>query len=74
MRVKSKIDVGEVGADKGPVLTVSEFAELIRKPLKTVRHWVQMGYLDGCCRRRGKSILVVRELALDRIFNGPDWK
>jgi hypothetical protein len=46
----------------------------VNKKTKTIYTWISAGRLKGCCRKRGKHILIHRDRALDRILNGPDWR
>ena len=56
-----------------PILSPTQLAALVGRSRKTIDDWVAKGRLDGCCRRRGKHLLIWRDKALDLLFNGPDW-
>ncbi len=56
-----------------PIVSVSELARLLGVSVKTIYEWVQKGRLDGAFRKRGKRLLIWRERALDKIFNGKEW-
>jgi predicted site-specific integrase-resolvase len=68
-----RVAFDDIGKELGPIVTVAEFAQLLKARPKTVYHWVQMGRLEGCYRRRGKRLLILRETGLRRIFEGPEW-
>lgn len=57
----------------GPVLSPSKLAILLGLKVKTIYAWIAAGRLDGCFRKRGKHNLILRDVALERIFNGPSW-
>jgi hypothetical protein len=43
------------------------------KSTKTVYIWIAAGRLDGAFRKRGKHNLIVRDRAVEILFNGSDW-
>jgi excisionase family DNA binding protein len=55
------------------ILSPTQLAKLLGLSPKTIYEWQAKGRLDGTFRKRGKHILIWRDRALDRIFNGPDW-
>jgi excisionase family DNA binding protein len=61
------------GAQFGPILSVSDLAELLRLSPKTIYEWIAKGRLDGAFRKRGKHHLIWRDRAIDLLFNGPEW-
>lgn len=72
MANRGRIDVTEIGAEYGEVIRASDLARILgQASRKTLDKWIAEGRLDGCFRRRGKQNLIVRKLALERIFNGP---
>lgn len=74
---ESKIKLGPnelPEVDCGPIVSPVQFAELLGLSVKTIYEWIARGRLEGAYRKRGKHILIIRELALERVFNGPDWK
>lgn len=74
MREHKRIDVRDIGTEYGDVVSVATLAKILGlKSCKTIYLWIAQGRLDGCCRRRGKHYLIIREFALDRILNGPSW-
>jgi hypothetical protein len=74
MTERKGIDVGEIGSEFGDVISVGELATILGlKSPKTIYVWLAKHRLDGCFRRRGKRILIVRQLVLKQIFNGPTW-
>ena len=61
-------------AAKAPViLSPLGLADLSGISVKTIYEWIANGRLDGAFRKRGKHILIWRDRAIDRIFNGSDW-
>jgi excisionase family DNA binding protein len=64
---------GDWGAIYPATLSPAQLASLLGLSTKTLYAWIAAGHLDGCCRKRGKHILIWRDKALDRIFNGPAW-
>ena len=72
--MRKKIPVAELGKDFGDVISPDQLRQILGlKSRKTIDVWTAAGRLDGCFRKRGKHNLIVRELALDRILNGPGW-
>lgn len=72
---KKRIPVADLGKELGDVISPDQLRRILGlKSRKTIDVWTAAGRLDGCFRRRGKHNLIVRELALDRILNGPNWK
>jgi hypothetical protein len=61
------------GKDVPPILSPAQFAQLLGLSPNSIYAWIQAGRLSGCCRKRGKHIFILRDKALDRIFNGPEW-
>lgn len=57
-----------------PILSPVQLAALLNVSRKTIDHWVALGRLDGCVRRRGKHLLIWRDKVLDLLFNGPEWR
>ncbi len=55
------------------ILSPEELAELLGLSVKTIYEWMSKGRLDGAYRKRGKRALIVRDRALDIIFNGKEW-
>jgi excisionase family DNA binding protein len=64
----------ELGEKIHPVLSPAELAELLGLKVKTIYIWIADGRLDGCFRKRGKHILILRDAAIEQIFNGPTWR
>jgi predicted DNA-binding transcriptional regulator AlpA len=56
-----------------PILSPSQLSELLGLSVKTLYQWMKGGRLDGTFRKRGKRILIWRDRAIDRIFNGTTW-
>ncbi|HIF34968.1 MAG TPA: DNA-binding protein [Planctomycetes bacterium] len=65
----------EDGAESSyrPIMSPAELAALCGLSIKTIYAWIEMGRLDGTFRKRGKHVLIWRDRALDRLFNGPEW-
>ncbi len=62
-------------ADTVPViLSPARLAALLNLSTKTIYEWIAKGRLDGAFRKRGKHVLIWRDRALDRLFNGAEWK
>jgi hypothetical protein len=55
------------------IVSPARLGSLLGLKVKTIYTWIEAGRLDGCFRKRGKHILLWRDKALDRIFNGPNW-
>jgi hypothetical protein len=71
---KKRISVADLGKEFGEIISPDQLRQILGlKSRKTIDVWTAAGRLDGCFRRRGKHNLIVRELALDRILNGPRW-
>ena len=64
----------EFDAGNPLILSPEELATLLGLSIKTIYVWLEAGRLDGCVRKRGKHWLILRDAALDKIFNGPDWR
>jgi hypothetical protein len=60
--------------DFPPILSPTQFAQLLGKSRKTIDHWLALGRLDGAWRKRGKHVLILRNRAIDIIFNGKEWQ
>lgn len=72
MAERSRIAVAEIGKEYGDIISPEDLRQILGlKSRKTIYLWIADGRLDGCFRRRGKHHLIVRQRALDRIFNGP---
>ncbi len=56
-----------------PIISPEQLAELLGLSVKTIYEWMSKGRLDGAYRKRGKHALIVRDRALDIIFNGKEW-
>lgn len=61
-------------SDRDTIISPSQLADLLGLTVKTIYEWVARGRLDGACRKRGKHLLIMRDLALQLIFNGPEWQ
>jgi hypothetical protein len=64
---------GKAGEDFPVILTPVQLAALVQRSPKTIYEWIQRGRLDGTFRKRGKHILIWRDLAIDTLMNGKDW-
>ena len=74
MSDKRRVVVSDLGKEFGDIISPDQLKTILGlKSRKTIDGWTASGRLDGCFRKRGKYNLIVRELALDRILNGPDW-
>ncbi|MAT69394.1 MAG: DNA-binding protein [Planctomycetaceae bacterium] len=71
---RNRIPTDEIGADLPEIVSPDQLAQLLRISVNTVYAWIAAGRLDGCFRKRGKHNLIVRARAIDRIFNGPEWR
>jgi hypothetical protein len=74
----SRDDIRRLLAEEGdrwpPFLSPERFAEMLGlKSRKTIYAWIDAGRLDGAVRKRGKHNLIIRDRAIDQLFNGPDW-
>jgi hypothetical protein len=56
------------------MLTTEALAGVIGVSRKTIDHWVAKVRLNGAFRKRGKRNFFWRDLAILKVFNGPDWK
>ena len=56
------------------ILSPKEFATLLGLSVKTIYEWISKGRLNGALRKRGKHNLILRDRALELVFDGPDWK
>lgn len=75
MATKKRIDISDLGVEHGEIISAVQLAQILgQKSRKTIDAWIAAGRLEGCFRRRGKRNLIVRRLALERIFNGLDWR
>ena len=52
-----------------PLLTAAEAAELARVPKQTVYAWSSQGLLNGCSKKVGKHLRIVRDKFIQRIIN-----
>jgi predicted site-specific integrase-resolvase len=73
MAERTKIPVDQLAIGYPAILNIKQLAEILGRSPKTIYEWMARGRLDGCFRKRGKHILVARDRALDRIFNGREW-
>jgi len=64
---------GDFAAQFPPILSPSLLSKLLGLSVKTVYQWMKGGRLDGAFRKRGKHVLIWRDRAIDRIFNGTTW-
>lgn len=60
----------------GPKLTmtVAQLAAALQVPKKTLYEWIQRGRFEETYRKHGKRIYFLPEKALDRFYNGPEWR
>lgn len=71
---RTRISITDIGKGYGEIVSPEQLREILGlKSRKTIDCWIAAGRLDGCVRKRGKHNLIVRDKALERIFNGPDW-
>jgi excisionase family DNA binding protein len=56
------------------IVSPKELAALLGLSVKTIYEWIAKGYLNGALRKRGKHNLILRDRALQQVFDGPDWK
>lgn len=52
-----------------PLLTVDEAAQLARVPKQTVYSWSSQGLLQGCSRKVGKHLRVLRDKFILKLCN-----
>jgi len=52
-----------------PILTVEQAAALAQVPKQTVYAWSSQGYLQGCSRRVGKHLRILRGPFVQKLFN-----
>lgn len=64
---------GKAGDALPTILSPAELAKFLGLPRKTIYLWLSLGRLEGCFRRRGKHVLIWRDRALAKVFDGPDW-
>ena len=57
-----------------PVLNVSQAAQLLQVPVKTLYEWSSRGRLRSCARRRGKRLFFWRDLLIRELFEGKEWE
>lgn len=65
---------GNLGGRFPPVLNVSQAAELLQVPVKTLYEWSSRGRLRSCARRRGKRLFFWRDLLIRELFEGKEWE
>ncbi len=70
----AKAFIGEMGEEFPPILNLEDVARLLRRPVKTVREWMNKGRFKGCFRKRGKKLSFWRDRVVELFFNGPDWE
>jgi hypothetical protein len=73
----SREEIRAAFADSGvhwsPILSPKDLAQIVGQSVKTIYQWGEAGRLDGAFRKRGKHILIWRDRAIDKLFNGPEW-
>lgn len=52
-----------------PILTVKEAAALARVPVQTIYTWSSQKLLQGCGRRVGKHLRIIRNKFIQKLFN-----
>ena len=52
-----------------PILSVDQAASLAQVPKATVYAWSSQGLLEGCSRRLGKHLRIVRDAFVRKLFN-----
>jgi excisionase family DNA binding protein len=52
-----------------PILTVSQAAELLQVPVRTIYDWSSRGLLKHCSRRVGRHLRFVRTRLVESAFN-----
>ena len=58
-----------------PFLTTKRLQQMLCfKSEKTVYDWIAKGRLDGAVCKRGKRYMIIRDLAVDILINGPEWR
>lgn len=55
-------------------ITPEQLGELLGYPRATIYEWITKGRFDGTFRKRGKGVRFWPERAIERFYNGPDWK
>ena len=68
-----RVFTGDLAQQFPPILSPTALARLLGAKVKTIYGWIADGRLDGCFRKRGKYNLILRDKALERLFNGPQW-
>ncbi|HMO84734.1 MAG TPA: hypothetical protein PKC18_07430 [Lacipirellulaceae bacterium] len=63
---------GSLGLRLSKVVSPQELAQFLSVPRWSVYQWQARGRLQGGARKRGKHLLILKERALQGIFNGPE--
>lgn len=58
-----------VAAQFPPVLTLEQAANLVQMRVETLRSWRSRDVLNGCSRRIGKHVRILRDRFLTQIFS-----
>jgi hypothetical protein len=69
----ARVFEGDLLAKFPPILSPGKLADLLGLGVKSIYVWIAAGRLDGCFRKRGKHVLIWRDRAIDKIFNGKTW-
>src|SRR5690606_30522719 len=67
--ITAMFDVADCSEKFPPILTLDQAAELLQLPKSTLYDWRSRGLLDGCSRRVGKHVRVVRDRFIQTVFN-----
>ncbi|HMO84733.1 MAG TPA: helix-turn-helix domain-containing protein [Lacipirellulaceae bacterium] len=74
MSVQPETSTYEIGQEFKEIIGPAELAEILSLSVKTIYGWIRAGRLKGCCRKRGKHILIDRRKALTQLLQGPAWR
>ena len=69
----ARVFEGDFAAKLPPIISPERLAQFLGRSRTTIYFWISVGRLDGCFRKRGKHILILRDRALEKIFNGEKW-
>jgi len=58
-----------VAAQYPPLLTLQQAADLVQMPVETLRSWRSRGALNGCSRKLGKHVRILRDRFLKLVFD-----
>jgi predicted site-specific integrase-resolvase len=63
----------ELNSEFPPILRPAALAKMLGLSVKTIYGWISAGRFDGCMRKRGKHCLILRDRAIEKLFNDETW-